>query len=116
MENRIVMIKKSGFALLSTIFLVLLFSLFSYKIVENNIFSSNLNKLKYLHLQANIHLEYIKTYISTHNEVEIDDFILNDDRYSLDIVKKDENGISVYYIGLKTIDDTPIRLSDKVIK
>ena len=116
MENRIIMIKKSGFALLSTIFLVLLFSLFSYKIVENNIFSSNLNKLKYLHLQANIHLEYIKTYISSHSATEIDNFILEDDRYNLDIVKKDENSKTTYYIKLNTIDDTPITLSDKVIK
>jgi hypothetical protein len=110
------MIKKRGFAIITTIFLVLLFSLFSYKIVENNIFSSNLNKLKYLHLQANYHLEYIKNYIIINNETQIDNFILNDDRYQLKIVKKNENNDEVYYISLKTADDTPIRLSDKVIK
>ena len=107
---------KKSFALFITIFLVVLFGLLSYKIIENNIFSSNLNKLKYLHLQANIHLDYIKSYISSHNETEISSFILDDDRYNLNIVKKDVNSSVVYYIGLKTNDDTPIRLSDKVIK
>jgi len=107
---------KKSFALFITIFLVVLFGLLSYKIMENHIFSSNLNKLKYLHLQANIHLAYIKDYISSHNETEISSFILDDDRYILNIVKKDENGTALYYIGLKTSDDTPIRLSDKVIK
>ena len=107
---------KKGFALFTTIFLVMLFSLFSYKIVENNIFSSNLNKLKYLHLQANIHLKYIKKYISSHNSNQIDNLILEDNRYMLNIVRKDENSTSVYYIELKTLDDTPIRLSDIVIK
>jgi len=107
---------KKSFALFITIFLVVLFSLFSYKIMENNVFSSSLNKLKYLHIQANIHLEYIKNYISTHNEAEINSFNLDDDRYILNIVKKDTNSTVSYYIGLKTSDDTPIRLSDKVIK
>lgn len=107
---------KKSFALFVTIFLVILFSLFSYKIVENNVFGSNLNKLKYLHLQANVHLEYIKNYISTHNETQINSFVLDDNRYLLNITKKDENSTTVYYIGLKTSDDTPIRLSDKVIK
>ncbi|MEA2019594.1 MAG: hypothetical protein U9N59_14230 [Campylobacterota bacterium] len=107
---------KKSFALFITIFLVILFSLFSYKIVENNIFGSNLNKLKYLHIQANIHLEYIKNYISTHNETQINSFALDDDRYVLNITKKDENGTVLYYIGLNTSDDTPVRLSDKVIK
>jgi len=107
---------KRSFALFITLFLVVLFGILSYKIMENNVFSSNLNKLKYLHLQANIHLDYIKNYISSHSEIEIDDFTLNDDRYILNIVKKDVNGTISYYIGLNTSDDTPIRLSDKVIK
>jgi len=107
---------KKSFALFITIFMVVLFGLLSYKIVENNIFSSNLNKLKYLHLQANIHLQNIKEYISLHNTQEIEDFKLNDDRYILKIVPKNENSTTVYYISLETLGDTPIRLSHKVIK
>ncbi len=107
---------KKSFALFITLFLVVLFGILSYKIIENNVFSSNLNKLKYLHLQANIHLEYIKEYIENHNESEIDNFTLDDNRYTLNIMPKDENGTKVYYFSLETIDDTSIRLSDKVIK
>ncbi len=107
---------KKSFALFITLFLVVLFGLLSYKIVENNVFSSNLNKLKYLHLQANIHLKYIKKYIETHNESEIDSFTLDDNRYTLNIIPQDENGTKVYYLSLETVDDTPVRLSVKVIK
>jgi hypothetical protein len=107
---------KKSFAMFITMFLVFLFSLFSYKIVETNIFSSNLNKLKYLHLQAEIHLAYIKEYISTHNDLQINNLKLNDKRYILTISKKDDNKTVIYYIKLHTTDDTPIGLSDKVTK
>jgi hypothetical protein len=115
MENKNMKHKK-GFALLITIILVVVISYLSYSIVQSNIFSSNLNKLKYLHLQANIHLDFIKEYISTHTQIQIDNLHLDDDRFKLTIVSKDENTTMVYYIYLETVDDTPIRLSDKIIK
>ncbi|MCD4758759.1 MAG: hypothetical protein K8R39_10835 [Arcobacteraceae bacterium] len=108
--------QKRGFALLITIILVVVISYLSYSIVQSNIFSSNLNKLKYLHLQANIHLDFIKEYIATHTQTQIDNVTLDDQRFELSIVSRDQNTTMVYYIYLKTVDDTPIRLSDKIIK
>lgn len=107
---------KRSFALFITIILVVLMSYFSYSIVQSNIFSSNLNKLKYLHLQAKIHLDFIKKYIISHRSVQIENFTLNDKRFGVDIVSKDENSTTVYYISIATLNDTPIRLSDKIIK
>lgn len=108
--------QKRGFALLITIGLVVLISYFSYSIVQSNTFSSNLNKLKYLHLQATIHLNDIKEYIASHSQIQIDTFVLNDERFTTSIISKDENGTIVYYVSVATKDDTPIRLSDKIIK
>lgn len=115
MENKR-MKEKKAFALLITIMLVVVISYFSYSIVQSNTFSSNLNKLKYLHLQAKIHLDFVKEYIASHTQTQIDTFILNDERFDVSIVSKDENGTMVYYIAIATKDDTPIRLSDKIIK
>jgi len=112
----ITMKEKKSFALFITIILVVLISIFSYSIVQSNIFASNLNKLKYLHLQATIELDYVKEYIQTHIQTQIENFVLNDERFTLCIVSKDENGSTIYYIAIKTKDDTPIRLSDKIIK
>lgn len=108
--------QKRGFALLITIILVVVISYFSYSIVQSNIFSSNLNKLKYLYLQANIHLDFIKEYISTHTQTQIEHFALEDSRFGVSIVSKEQNSTTVYYIYLQTVDGTPIRLSDKIIK
>ncbi len=108
--------EKKAFALLITIMLVVVISYFSYSIVQSNTFSSNLNKLKYLHLQAKIHLDFVKEYIDSHTQTQIDTFVLNDERFNVSIVSKDENGTMVYYIVIATKDDTPIRLSDKIIK
>ena len=107
---------KQAFALLITIMLVVIISYFTYSIVQSNTFSSNLNKLKYLHLQAKIHLDFVKDYIASHTQTQIDTFVLNDERFDVTIVSKDENGTMVYYIEIETKDETPIRLRDKIIK
>ena len=107
---------KKGFALFTTLFLVVLFTFLSYRIVENNIIKSQLNTLKYLHLQANIHLDYIKEYVTNNSEENIDSFVLYDERYIISINKKNESNTTVYYLSVETSDDTHIRLSDKIIK
>lgn len=109
-------INKKSFALLVTIFLVLLLAFFSLRIIENNLFLSNLNKLKYLNLQGNIHMDYIKDFINTKSKYEIDNFSLDDDRFNLELIKKDEDNKTIYYIYLNTKDKTPIRLSQTIIK
>lgn len=115
MSNNIVQ-KRSAFALFITIIFVMLFSFVSYRIVESHIFSGNLNQLKYLHLQANIHMNYIKKFIVTNDANTIDEFILDDERFQLNIVEKFDNNHTTYYISLETIDHSEIRLSQKIIK
>lgn len=108
--------RKRAFALFTTIIFVVLFSFISYRIVESNIFSSNLNKLKYLHLQANIHMDYVKDFIVNNDENTINDFVLEDERFDLNISKKVDSNKTTYYINLETIDESEIRLSQKIIK
>jgi len=108
---------KKSFALLTTLLLVVLFSFVSVRMVETNLLSSNLNKLKYLHLQATIYIDTIKEYIIEHNDIEINSFVSNwnDDRFYVDIIQ-DDNNSSIYYLSIETIDNSHIRLSQKIIK
>jgi len=108
---------KKSFALLTTILLVILFSFLSIRMVETNLMSSNLNKLKYLHLQATIHIDGIIEYVKTHTDVEITEYQneWNDEQFSITI-SKDESNSSIYYTSIETIDESHIRLSQKIIK
>ena len=108
---------KRSFALLTTILLVILFSFISIRIVETNLLSSNLNKLKYLHLQATIHIDTIIEYIKIHTNEEIIEYqnSWNDERFSINIIQ-DDNNSSVYYTSIETVDESHIRLSQKIIK
>jgi hypothetical protein len=114
MEDKSIM--KKSFILLFTITLVMIFAFFSIRIVQTNMFSTNLNKLKYLHLQANIHLNNVVQYIQTHNENEIQNISLDDDRFELEIVSKNDNNTTVYYVSIKTKDDTHVRVLSTIIK
>lgn len=71
---------KKSFSLLTTLLLVVLFSFLSVKIIQNQTFSTQVDKLKYLELQGKVHLEKIKTFIQNDS---IKNFVLNDDRYEL---------------------------------
>ena len=106
---------KKSFVLIFTIFLSLLFSVYSLSILENNTIYSNLNKLKYLHLQAKIHIDYIIEQIKNTQDIDITNLTLNDDRFSLGIIEKNDENLT-YYISIKTIDNTPIRLSEVITK
>lgn len=109
--------KKPAYALLITMFLVVLFGIFSLTIIQNNIFSQNLNKLKYLHLQAKIYMDNIIVYINNSSDDDINSFNLNDDRYEVKINKNiDEHNLTKYYITIQTVDDTPVRLSQSIVK
>lgn len=107
---------KRGFALFLTIFLIAIFFLFTFSIVQSNVFQSNLNKLKYMNLQANIHYDYIKKYIEEHNDKEIKSFIIKDNRFTLDIKSQTQNNRKIYYVIIEAKDNIPIRLSKKIIK
>ena len=92
---------KKSFSLFITIILVSLFSYLSLSILETKNISSNIDTLKYLHLQAQIHLEYIKNYIKIHSQNEIESFILNDNRFYTNIIKQNENNQTIYNITIK---------------
>ena len=108
---------KKSFAILTTLFLVILFSFVSIRNVETNLLSSNVNKLKYLHLQANIHFDTITHYIKTHSHIEILYYLehWNDVRFNITIQVDDTNS-SIYYTSIETSDNSHIRLSQKIIK
>ncbi len=108
MDNKV--ISKKSFSLFITIILVMIFAALSISIVETKVTSSNIDKLKYLNLQANIHLEYVKEYISTHTTDEVLSLNLDDSRFDLSISSFEENNISKYHIYIKTIDETPISI------
>lgn len=113
MENKNL---KKSFVLLSTILLVVIFSFLSISMVETNLLSSNLNTLKYLHFEAIKHQDTIITYIKEHNDEEIEAYATTfDDRFEIEL-RKDEEESSVYYLSIKTVDDSHIRLSQKIIK
>jgi hypothetical protein len=105
-----------SFALFITFALVVLFSTLSISIIETDNICTNIDTLKYLHLQANIHMMYIKDYIANHTESQILTFSLDDLRYELRINNENENNQSKYHIYLKTKDSTPISIYSSVIK
>lgn len=107
---------KKAFALFITISLILSMFLFTYAIVERNVFLSNLNKLKYMNLQANIHFDYVEKYIQEHTKQEIEKLQLKDDRFNLQIESKEENNKLYYYVIIEAKDAIPVRLSEIIIK
>jgi len=94
---------KKSFVLLATLIFVSLLMIYSLIIVENKNLSSNLNKLKYLHLQAKIHMKIVKQKIKNNQQPE--NIILDDDRFLLNIIKTD----NIYTISIKSKSE-PIRL------
>jgi len=110
---------KKSFVLLTTILLVVVFSFLSLRMVETNLLSSNLNTLKYLHFEATKHRDILVSYIKNHTDEEIKEyartFTLNDNRFKASILQEDAES-SVYYLSIETVDDSHIRLSQKIIK
>ena len=105
---------KRSFILISTLMLVLLFSIFTISITETNMFSSNLNRLKYLHLQANVHMYNIANYILTHKKQDVEQLIIDDNRYDLKIKIDTIKNKTTYDIFISTKDDTPVTLYKKI--
>ena len=107
---------KKGFALIFTIILVISFSIYSLTIIETDTISSNINKLKYLHLQANIYITHIKDLIKSNGVINIEDLNLHDNRYELNVTKVLDGNRTNYYISINTKDETPVRLSELIVK
>ncbi len=107
---------RQSFALFMTIIALTSFSYLSLSIIETNSISSNIDTLKYLHLQANIHIKYIKEYITTHTKEEIENLNLSDARFNLIITPKNDNNLTIYNISIQTNDDTTIRICSSISK
>lgn len=106
---------KKSFALITTMLLIVVLGISSVEFIQNNIFSTNLNKLKYLHLQAQIYMSEIKKFISTSTEDDINNFILNDNRFTLKIIKIDDINNSIYYFSIESLENH-IKINNKFIK
>ncbi len=61
---------KSSFALLITLFIVLLFSLAITQVSSTHTLNSNQNTQEYLHTQAQLHLDFFRTLILDLEEVD----------------------------------------------
>ncbi|HIP13210.1 MAG TPA: hypothetical protein EYG97_01935 [Arcobacter sp.] len=107
---------KKGFGLISVLILLVVFSFLSVNIVQSQAYSSKIDTLKYLSLQANIHMYTVKQFIIENDDVGIDNFKLDDERFSLDIKKEDLTDTSKYHIYIKTVDDTKVSNYDSVVK
>lgn len=100
---------KKSFALLSTLIVLVIFSYLSINIIQNKTYSSQINKLKYLEIQGQIHLKYIKQNI-------LNNPIINDNRFDLKIYQDLNKTNTIYHIYLKTKDDSHISFYEKIIK
>ena len=109
---------KNSFALLTTLLLVIIFSFFIIRFVETNLLSSNLNSLKYLHLQALIYKDTIEQFILVQTNEEIQEYLnsWHDNRFLIKIIQDNTNE-SMYYYSIETVDSSNhVRLSQKIIK
>ena len=104
--------KKKSFALLTTLFLLIIFSYLSINIVQNRTYKNQINIHKYMYIQALIHIKYIKKHILN---TPID---IKDDRFILKIIKDINNTNTTYHIYLKSKKDLNAHISmyEKVIK
>ncbi len=91
--------KVKGFILISSLFLLLLFSYLSISTIQNQTYSSKIDKLKYFELQALIHIKYIKDQLLKNTPIE--DIDINDTRYSINIVKYIQENSIKYDIYIK---------------
>ena len=96
---------KKSFSLLTTLILVVAFSFLSIKIIQNQNFSNEIDKLKYFEIQGKLHI------LKAKNDPQ--NFTLDDTRFSIDIHTKNENNNTIYHIYLKA-NNYPISLYEKV--
>jgi type II secretory pathway pseudopilin PulG len=99
--------KKGGFSILATLIVVLIFSYLSISIINNQTFTSQIDKLKYLEIQSSLHILNLENFIKTHSKDEILNYKLTDDRFILQTTYDDNNGslIKNYYIKVSSKND-----------
>lgn len=83
-----------AFILLTSLFILILFSFLSINIIQNKSYSSKIDTIKYYEIQARIHMKFIHEKLK-HN-ISIQNIDINDSRYNFSIskIKHSNNNIS----------------------
>jgi len=97
---------KKSFGLLSVLILLVIFSFLSLSIIQNKNFSSQIDRLKYLQLQASIYMNNIKNNLS---------YNPRDNRFDITINQEDINSSSTKYHIYITNTQNHITLYDTKI-
>jgi hypothetical protein len=97
---------KKSFGLLSVLILLIIFSFLSINIIQNQNFSSQIDRLKYLQLQALIYMKNIKNNIS---------YNPNDKRFKIKITSEDINNTATKYNIYISNEENHISLYDNII-
>jgi len=94
--------KTKAFILISSLFILVLFSYLSINIIQNNSYQSKINILKYYEIQSLVHLRYIKQQLLLH--IPINKININDNRFDINIISFESNSSLKYdiYISSKT--------------
>jgi len=87
-------IRKKAFILLSSLLILVFFSFLSINIIQNKSYSSKINTLKYIELQAEIHMKYIKKQLKF--GIKSSDITINDSRYKLNITTINNKQFNIY--------------------
>ncbi|MBI3874239.1 MAG: hypothetical protein HY307_04490 [Arcobacter sp.] len=108
---------KGGFSLLTTLIVMTVFAYLSISIIQNQAFSSQIDKLKYLEIQSKIHLQNYEKYILTHQKDEILQYKPDDNRFNFKILVEDINGSleKDYHIYIQSKNDN-VSMYQKVRK
>ena len=91
--------KSKSFILFTSLLILVLFSFLSINIIQNKSYSSKINTLKYLELQAEIHLKYIKQQLKV--GVKSTEINIHDSRFRLEIIKLDDKKYNIYISHIK---------------
>lgn len=91
---------KKAYILFLTSILLVSSSFVLIQVLQNKSFSKQVDTLKYIHLQAKIHMDKIVKYYNEHNK-SLESFSLNDDRYILTINKQIQDTKQTTFVYLK---------------
>ena len=94
--------KSKAFILISSLFILVLFSYLSINIIQNSSYKSKINILKYCEIQSLIHIRYIKQQLRLN--IPINQININDNRFNINIIRfKSSNSLKYdIYISSKS--------------
>ena len=94
--------KSKAFILISSLFILVLFSYLSINIIQNSSYKYKINILKYYEIQSLIHIRYIKQQLRL--SIPINQININDKRFNINIISFKSNNSLKYdiYISSKS--------------